>query len=59
MQRQLLLHQNESITCNSPHMPGANSATIQLNNKGHMCWEDVEDELLAVVVGVLGFEIDV
>ena len=40
-------------------MLGANSATIQLNNKGHMCWEDVEDELLAIVVGVLGFEIDV
>ena len=23
------------------------------------CWEDVEDELLAVVIRVLGFEIDV
>ena len=40
-------------------MLSTNSVTIQLNNKGHMCWEDVEDELLAVVIGVLGFEIDV
>ena len=40
-------------------MLSANLATIQLDNKGHMCSKDVEDELLAVVVGVLGFEIDV
>ena len=55
-QRQLYSSQNELITRNSPYMLGLTQQQYNSTIKD-TCWEDVEDELLAIIVGVLGLKL--